>query len=165
MYRRGCLVKVLLALLAIGLLLTVARGVGRFGWWQGYRMGQWSAPEEREEAPFHHPQGPRAPSRFGYRPRMGLLSAMCGVGLLVKLGLVLLLVALVSRVIGHRACRVACGPRGWWRHRHWHRYWYGPGGRPHGPRHGPHEPRRRPEDSEPFRAKVETDSADQADEV
>jgi hypothetical protein len=157
-YRRGCWVKVLLGLLAIGLLLMVARGVGRLGWWQGYRMGQWSAQEERGEAPFHHPLRPRGPGSFGYRTGMGLLSALCGVGLLIKLGLVLLLVTLVGRLIGHRAWRPAYGPAPW----RWHRHWYGPR---YGPWCGPHGPRHPPEGRESFQAKVEKDSPDNSDEA
>ena len=96
MYRRGFLFRAFLALLAIGLLLTMARGVGRFNWWRGYRMGQWSVQEGREETPFRDPPGPHGLRGFGHWPRVGLFSALCGVGLLIKLGLILLAVALVN---------------------------------------------------------------------
>ena len=157
MYRKGCLVKVLLGLLVIGLVLTVARGVGRFGWWHGYRMGQWSVQEEREAIPFRRP--PLGPGVLGHYPRMGMLRALCGVGLLVKLGVVLLLVTLVSRLIGHRYWRMAYGPR--WRHGPWHWRPYGPRRYgPHGPWwHGPYGSGYHAKERETFQAKAETESA------
>ena len=79
-------------------------------------------------------------------------------GLLIKLGLVLLLMGLVSRLIGRHAWRPAYGPHPWRRRRPWHRHWYGP-------YYGPRRPRYPREERESFQAKVETDSTGQADEA
>jgi hypothetical protein len=65
-----------------------------------------------------HFRGLHGPSLLLHRPRFGLFSFMCGVGLLFKVALILLLLAFVGRI-----WRTGCGPMGRGCHGHWHGPW------------------------------------------
>ena len=121
MFRRGCL-----PLLLIGLLLLVFAGAGRSaayreGWSQGSYAGQ---QVERADGPVAPPYAPYGPDGWhqgpGFAPRLFL----CGLGLLLPLGFLLLFFGMIGRcVFGRRHGRG---------HKHfagWHGRWghHGPG--------------------------------------
>jgi hypothetical protein len=136
-FRGRFVLKALLALVLIGLLVSAVAGMRGLAWWRGYRAAQWMAQEGETARPYDY--GPFEPGRWGYRPRLGLFSTICGAGLLFKVLMVLLLVSLVTRLFGRHACRPACGP--WGVHRHW--YWHHHGAHDRGERqtyHGKFRP-------------------------
>ena len=128
---RHFFVKAILALAAIGLLVTGMRGAFQAGWWQGYQVGQ-AAESEEGATPYWGPRGtpfglghlgPQMYPRMGFRP-FGLLRP------LFTFVLLLFLFSLAAKAFGFWAWRHAGG-------KDWRKVW------PHGhPLHGhPHHGR------------------------
>jgi hypothetical protein len=125
MSRGRFLLKALLALVLVGLLVSTVAGILGMAWWRGYRIAQWTAEEGEEAVPRL-----RRPFTLGwprYGGRFGLFSHMCGVWLLFKLVLLLLLISLVGRLFRRHAWGPTRGPWGmygpwYWHHRRMHNW-------------------------------------------
>jgi hypothetical protein len=111
MFIRRIFALILIILLVAGL-LSIA---GYAGWSQGYTMGHLAASGEGGTV------APYAPYPIGFSP------FWFGIGLFVKLGLLLLLFLVLAKCFGFWAWRMAGGPPG----KYWARHW---------PHHGPPRP-------------------------
>jgi hypothetical protein len=114
MSKNWLLVKVLAALIIIGLLVLGGLAIHRVGWSQGYKVGQLAVGGE---------EGARVPyAVYGFRYS----------GLFLTIGLLLLLLIVVGKFFRFWAWKMAWGP-GMMAHgpmsAHWARHWR----RPHGP--------------------------------
>lgn len=128
MHKGGCLFKGLLALVAVSLLVAAGAGILNMGRWQGYWMARATAGEQAGEAD-PRPHLPYAPGGITHRPYHRVLPFLCGVGLMLKLGLLAIVVMLVGAFLRHSAGRAACaagvlGAKHWHRHPHWG-HWHG----------------------------------------
>ena len=113
----------LAALIVVGLLIAGGTAIHRRGWTQGYVMGRLAAGGEDGAA------GPYLP--YGYPGRhVGFAPALCGLGPLLTVGLLLLALVAAGRLFRFRAWKKAAGPEGERWARHWARHW----------RHGPTPP-------------------------
>jgi hypothetical protein len=120
MFRRGGCLQLLL----IGLLFLAFLGAGRSaayqaGWSQGYYAAQQA---DGEAAPPAAPYTPYAPGGWHHGPGFGPRPFLCGLGLLLPLGLFFLFFATIGRLFRHHRH----GPKhfaGWHGHKHfggWH---------------------------------------------
>ena len=109
----------LAALIVVGLLIAGGTAIHRSGWTQGYVMGRLAAGDEG---------GAAVPYAYGYPGRhFGFAPALCGLGPLLTVGLLLLALVAAGRFFRFRAWKKAAGPEGERWARHWARHWH------HGP--------------------------------
>jgi len=124
MFRKWFWVKALATLVVIGLLVAGGFTLSRVSWWQGYRMSQLAMGSEEDTAVPDLPFG----YGFGHRRLHGRFPLfLFGVGLLFKVGLFLLLLAVIGKFFRFWAWKMAYGPAS----KRWPKHWHGH----HGPMH------------------------------
>jgi hypothetical protein len=111
MHRKRFWVVGLLALTAVVVLASATASVLRLVRWQGYGMRGWVGPAKEEPLPGRAWRSPLAFSPF-----------LCGLGALLRVGLMVLPVAVLVRVFHQRTWGRGRAPMGgpWHGHPHWH---------------------------------------------
>ena len=105
MFRKWIWVIALVSLIVIAMLAIGGFAALRVGWWQSYRMGRLAGGEEGTTMPMM----PFGRGIFHPRPRLWFHPLAFGLGLIVKVGMLLLGLALIGKLFRHCA----------WKRAHW----------------------------------------------
>jgi len=101
MSKKWFLWRGLAGVILISLLIGGGVAIHYVGWSRGYAMGQLAAEGEESAT---------APYWFGYRRPLGFAPLMFGVGLILKIGLLLLLFGAIARLFRFAVWGIAGGP-------------------------------------------------------